>query len=357
MVTLIIGYVEVCILALASGSPFDPTLDDGWNNWKSFHNKQYEEHEKDYRRLVWEDNGRYIEQHNLEHAMGKHTFTVGMNQFGDLTFNEFRQLLSASSINEAEKMSSKVFTAQQNIQLPSTVDWRPKGYVTSVKDQGQCGSCWAFSATGVLEGQVFNKTGKLISLSEQYLMDCSRAVGNAGCNGGSVLAGFLFIKEKGITSEQSYPYTAKVTLLLSGNSWKSFGSQFSLTCFWFQDGNCTFNQSDIVATCKGAQRIPSGSEVDLAAAVATVGPISAGIDAEHRSFMLYKSGIFYEPRCSTTKLDHGILVVGYGTENQKPFWIVKNSWGASWGNRGYVHMAKDMDNNCGIASNAVYPEV
>ncbi|XP_060702533.1 procathepsin L-like [Hemiscyllium ocellatum] len=332
MVTLIIGCVEVCILALASGSPFNPALDDGWNNWKSFHNKQYEEHEKDYRRLVWEDNRRYIEQHNLEHAMGKHTFAVGMNQFGDRTFDEFRQLLSASSINKAEKMTSKVFTGQQNIQLPSTVDWRPKGYVTSVKDQGQCGSCWAFSTTGVLEGQVFNKTGKLISLSEQYLMDCSRAVGNAGCNGGSVLAGFLFIKERGITSEQSYPYTAK-------------------------DGNCTFNQSDIVATCKGSQRIPSGSEVDLAAAVATVGPISAGIDAEHRSFMLYKSGIFYEPRCSTTKLDHGILVVGYGTENQKPFWIVKNSWGASWGNRGYVHMAKDMDNNCGIASNAVYPEV
>ncbi|XP_072449702.1 cathepsin L2-like [Chiloscyllium punctatum] len=332
MVTLIIGCLEVCILALASRSPFDPTLDDGWNNWKSFHNKQYEEHEKDYRRLVWEDNRRYIEQHNLEHAMGKHTFTVGMNQFGDLTFDEFRHLLSASSINDAEKISSKVFTAQQNIQLPSTVDWRPKGYVTSVKDQGQCGSCWAFSTTGVLEGQVFNKTGKLISLSEQYLMDCSRAVGNAGCKGGSVLAGFLFIKEKGITSEQSYPYTAK-------------------------DGNCTFNQNDIVATCKGVQQIPSGSEVDLAAAVATVGPISAGIDAEHRSFMLYKSGIFYEPRCSTTKLDHGILVVGYGTENQKPFWIVKNSWGASWGNRGYVHMAKDLDNNCGIASNAVYPDV
>ncbi|XP_048415688.1 procathepsin L-like [Stegostoma tigrinum] len=275
---------------------------------------------------------RYIEQHNLEHSMGKHTFTVGMNQFGDLTFGEFRQLLSASSINKAEKSNSKLFTAQQNIQLPLAVDWRPKGYVTPVKDQGQCGSCWAFSTTGVLEGQVFNKTGKLISLSEQYLMDCSRAVGNAGCNGGSVLAGFLFIKEKGITSEQSYPYTAK-------------------------DGNCMFNQSCIVATCKGVKRIPSGSEVDLAAAVATVGPISVGIDAEHRSFMLYKSGIFYEPHCSTDNLDHGILVVGYGVENQKPFWIVKNSWGASWGNRGYVHMAKDMNNNCGIASNAVYPEV
>ncbi|XP_041060695.1 procathepsin L-like [Carcharodon carcharias] len=282
--------------------------------------------------MAWEENMRYIEQHNLEHSMGKHTFTVGMNQFGDLTTEEFRQLLTASNIKKAENSTCKVFTAQEKVELPTTVDWRPKGYVTAVKDQGQCGSCWAFSTTGVLEGQVFRKTGKLISLSEQYLMDCSRAVGNAGCNGGSVLGGFLFIKEKGIASEQSYPYTAK-------------------------DGNCTFNQNDIVATCKGVKQIPTGSEADLAAVVATVGPISAGIDAEHRSFMLYKSGIFYEPHCSTVKLDHGILVVGYGTENQKPFWIVKNSWGANWGNEGYVHMAKDMDNNCGIATNAVYPEV
>ncbi|XP_067824762.1 procathepsin L-like [Heptranchias perlo] len=329
---LFVDCVVVSILATASGPTFDPTLDEGWMSWKSFHRKQYEEDDRNYRRMVWEKNMRYIEQHNLEHSMGKHTFTVGMNQFGDLTTEEFRQLLNASSKKEADNSTCKMFTAQENVELPPTVDWRPKGYITPVKDQGQCGSCWAFSTTGVLEGQVFKKTGKLISLSEQYLMDCSRAVGNAGCNGGSVMAGFLFIKEKGIASEKSYPYTAK-------------------------DGDCTFNQNDIVATCKGVKQIPKNSEADLAAAVAMVGPISAGIDAEHRSFMLYKSGIFYEPHCSPVKLDHGILVVGYGTENQKPFWIVKNSWGANWGNKGYVHMSKDMDNNCGIASNAVYPEV
>ncbi|XP_038633950.1 procathepsin L-like [Scyliorhinus canicula] len=331
--TLFVTCVVVCILASASGSSsFDPALDEGWSSWRSFHNKQYKEHERNQRRMVWEENMRFIEQHNLEHSMGKHTFTLGMNQFGDLTTEEFRRLLAVSSAKKAQNSTYKVFKSRDNIELPITVDWRPKGYVTAVKDQGQCGSCWAFSTTGVLEGQVFNKTGKLISLSEQYLMDCSRPVGNAGCNGGSVLGGFLFIKEKGITSEQSYPYTAK-------------------------DGNCSFNQNDIVATCKGVKRIPTGSEAHLAAAVATVGPISAGIDAEHRSFMLYKSGIFFEPHCSTVKLDHGILVVGYGTENGKAFWIVKNSWGAIWGNEGYVHMSKDMDNNCGIASNAVYPEV
>ncbi|XP_069779080.1 cathepsin L2-like [Narcine bancroftii] len=327
-----VGCVMVWILALAFSFPFDPSLDESWISWKSFHRKQYQRDDVNYRRLIWEKNMRYIEQHNVEHSMGKHTFTVGMNQFGDLTVDEFKQLLNASRVKEDRNSPCKVFSAQHPAQLPPSVDWRPKGYVTRVKDQGQCGSCWAFSTTGVLEGQVFKKTGNLISLSEQYLMDCSRSVGNAGCNGGSVFAGFLFIKERGIASEVSYPYTAK-------------------------DGDCKFNQSDIVATCKGMKRIPKDSEVDLAAAVASVGPISAGIDAEHRSFMLYKSGIFYEPNCSPVDLDHGILVVGYGMENQKPYWIVKNSWGASWGDEGYVHMAKDMDNNCGIASYAVFPEV
>ncbi|XP_072924895.1 cathepsin L2-like isoform X3 [Hemitrygon akajei] len=325
--------VMVGFLRIAFGFPLDPALDEAWTSWKSFHRKQYQEENINYRRMVWEKNMRYIEQHNLEHSMGKHSFTVGMNQFGDLTLEEFKQLrLNTDKRKEVENSTWKIFAQQENAQLPPHVDWRPKGYVTPVKDQGQCGSCWAFSTTGVLEGQVFNKTGKLISLSEQYLMDCSRTVGNAGCNGGSVMASFAFIKDQGIASEQSYPYVAK-------------------------NGDCKFEQSDIVATCKGVTQIRKDSEADLAAAVATVGPISAGIDAEHRSFMLYKSGIFYEPHCSTVDLDHGILVVGYGMENQKPYWIVKNSWGSNWGNKGYVHMAKDMDNNCGIASNAVYPEV
>ncbi|XP_043577531.1 cysteine proteinase 4-like [Chiloscyllium plagiosum] len=249
-----------------------------------------------------------------------------------LTAEEFGQYLNKFNKKGGGNFTFKVFTANKNVELPAAVDWRPKGYVTPVKDQGQCGSCWAFSTTGVLEGQVFNKTGKLISLSEQYLMDCTQSVGNRGCNGGFKVRALLFIKEHGINSEESYPYTAK-------------------------DGDCKSNKKDTVATCKGVTIIPKNSEADLAAAVATVGPISVSIDAEHRSFMLYKSGIFYEPHCSSVNLDHEVLAVGYGTENQKPYWIVKNSWGTSWGNEGYVHMAKDMDNNCGIATTAVYPEV
>ncbi|XP_072338895.1 cathepsin L2-like isoform X1 [Scyliorhinus torazame] len=325
-------FVGCALVAIVSSSMSDPTLDEAWFSWKSFHRKQYNKNAASYRRMVWDENMKYIAKHNLEHSMGKHTFTVGMNQFGDLTTKEFAQFLNKFNKKEAGNLTYKVFTAQKNIELPLAVDWRPKGYVTRVKDQGQCGSCWAFSTTGVLEGQVFNKTGKLISLSEQYLMDCTQVVGNRGCNGGYKVQALLFIKENGINSEQSYPYTAK-------------------------NGDCKSNKNYIVASCKGVRMIPKNSETDLAAAVATVGPISVSIDAEHRSFMLYKSGIFYEPHCSSVNLDHEVLAVGYGTENQKPYWIVKNSWGASWGKEGYVHMAKDMDNNCGIATNGVYPEV
>ncbi|XP_032902577.1 cathepsin L1-like [Amblyraja radiata] len=322
----------VSVWAEVSNSIFDSSLDEGWKSWKSFHQKQYEENDENDRRKIWEKSMEFVTKHNLEHSIGKHTFTVGMNQFGDMTMKEFAQLLNKFNKKETGNSTYKGFTAQANTELPSFVDWRPKGYVTHVKDQGQCGSCWAFSTTGVLEGQVFKKTGKLISLSEQYLMDCSREVGNHGCKGGYKVQSLLFIKEKGISSEQSYPYTAK-------------------------DGECKVNRNDNVATCKGVRIIQKNSETDLATAVATVGPISVSIDAEHRSFMLYKSGIFYEPRCSSDQLDHEVLAVGYGTENQKPYWIVKNSWGTSWGMEGYVHMSKDMDNNCGIATDAIYPEV
>uniref|UniRef100_A0A4W3JSW3 Cathepsin L1-like n=1 Tax=Callorhinchus milii TaxID=7868 RepID=A0A4W3JSW3_CALMI len=252
-----------------------------------------------FRRNVWEQNLQYIEKHNTDYFMGKHTFAVGMNQFGDMTVEEFSNLLNRRNTRQYNNKTYNLFTADDKTDLPQSVDWRPKGYVTGVKDQKACGSCWAFSTTGVLEGQWFKKTGKLISLSEQYLMDCSQSVGNHGCNGGYNSLSLLFIKEKGINSEESYPYTAK---------------------------GCTYNES--VATCQGVKMIRKNSERDLAAAVATVGPIAVGFDAGRASFMFYKSGIYYDEACSKTVLDHELLVVGYGTEAGEPYWIVKNRYWA-----------------------------
>uniref|UniRef100_A0A4W3K6D6 Cathepsin L1-like n=1 Tax=Callorhinchus milii TaxID=7868 RepID=A0A4W3K6D6_CALMI len=292
---LLRGCFVVFVLVKASTVSINPELDNEWLSWKSFHKKLYQEKDAAFRRNVWEQNLQYIEKHNTDYFMGKHTFAVGMNQFGDMTVEEFSNLLNRRNTRQYNNKTCNIFTADDKTDLPQSVDWRPKGYVTGVKDQKACGSCWAFCTTGVLEGQWFKKTGKLISLSEQYLMDCSQSVGNHGCNGGSSIHSLLFIKEKGINSEESYPYTT-----------------FHL--YLYSCGRTPFG------------RTQWEDSADLAAAVATVGPIAVGFDAGRASFMFYKSGIYYDEACSKTVMDHGLLVVGYGTEAGEPYWIVKNRY-------------------------------
>lgn len=275
-----------------------------------------------------------IELHNQEYSQGKQTFTMAMNAFGDMTNEEFRQVMNGFQHQKHRK--GKVFQEPPWAEIPPSVDWRKKGYVTPVKDQGECGSCWAFSATGALEGQMFRKTGKLVSLSEQNLVDCSRSQGNEGCNGGLMDNAFQYVKENGgLDSEESYPYHAK-------------------------DESCKYKPEFSAANDTGFVDIHK-RERSLMKAVAIVGPISVGIDASYSSFQFYKKGIYYEPKCSSEDLDHGVLVVGYGFEGEEldnnKYWIVKNSWGTEWGMHGYIKMAKDRNNNCGIATAASYPVV
>jgi len=260
---------------------------------------------------------------------------LGMNQFGDMTNQEFRSVMNGYK-RKTPKVSSpdNQYTATSDA-LPAAVDWRAKGYVTDVKDQGQCGSCWAFSATGSLEGQHFKSSGKLVSESEQNLVDCSWKQGNEGCNGGLMDQAFNYIKSnKGVDTEITYPYQAR-------------------------DGTCRFNTTNVAATDTGFTDIPSKNETALESAIATVGPISVAIDASKNSFQLYKSGVYYEPSCSQDSLDHGVLAVGYDTTSDgQKYYIVKNSWGsAAWGQKGYIWMSREKNNNCGIATEASYPKV
>merc|ERR1712047_6754 len=255
-----------------------------------------------------------------------------MNKFGDLLSTEFAAMYNGYT-HKLRTGTETVFMAPENFVAPTSVDWRTEGAVTPVKDQKQCGSCWAFSATGSLEGQNFKKTGKFVSLSEQNLVDCSKKYGNHGCEGGLMDFAFQYIKEnKGIDTESAYPYEA-------------------------EDDTCRFRSSDVGATDVGFTDIAQGDEDALMKAIATVGPVSVAIDAAHPSFQMYRSGVYVEPRCSSMRLDHGVLAVGYGTHKGQDYWLVKNSWGESWGMDGYIMMARNRNNQCGIATSASYPLV
>ncbi|XP_023618220.1 cathepsin L1-like isoform X2 [Myotis lucifugus] len=251
----------------ASSAPkFDASLDAEWQQWKATHGKVYGPNEEGWRRTVWEKNMKMIDLHNQEYNLGRQNFTLAMNAFGDMTKEEFTQVMNGYQNQKCKKR--RVFREPYIAEIPTTVDWRKEGYVTPVKNQGHCGSCWAFSATGALEGQMFRKTGKLISLSEQNLVDCSQAQGNEGCNGGLMDNAFQYVKSNGgLDSEESYPYQATV-------------------------GPCRYRPEDSVANVTGFVDVP-GQESALMRAVATVGPISVAIDASHLSFQFYEDDFKY----------------------------------------------------------------
>jgi len=212
---------------------------------------------------------------------------------------------------------------------PASLDWRTKGAVTPIKDQGQCGSCWSFSATGTMEGAIFLKSGKLISLSEQNLVDCVQD-GSYTCETGGIMqdAYEYVVQAGGIEDESDYPYCG-------------------IDC----DGeSCQFDSSKVAADISSYQNVAQSENALLTATVQQ--PVSIAIDASSYQFQLYSGGVFNLPSCSSTQLDHGVLSIGYGTYNGVAYWLVKNSWGTSWGMQGYIMMSRNKNNQCGVATDA-----
>nr|CCQ18588.1 Cysteine proteinase Cathepsin F [Sycon ciliatum] len=310
--------------------------DQEWIGFKTAYGKSYTNHQEELmRRNVFRKNQKLIQDTN-EKKLG---FTVAMNELGDLTEEEFSRTRLGQPKNLVGgkfQRPGAVFLFPENedpANLPNEVDWRKHGYVTPIKDQGQCGSCWSFSATGSLEGQHFRKTGKLVSLSEQNLVDCSTLEGDNGCHGGLMNDAFTYVAiNGGIMSEADYPYK-------------------------HVKGNCSYNRNRAVAHAVSYVNIPPQNESALKMAVATVGPISVAIDASAPTFRFYKSGVYYSPTCSSFRLDHGVLAAGYGVLDGQDYWLVKNSWGTVFGDAGYIRMSRNRNNNCGIASDPSYPIV
>lgn len=289
-----------------------------FEQFKRQYNKVYTISEQANRFEIFESNLNMIKEHNKS---GK-TFALAMNQFGDLTAEEYSALLSPMGEMEYNEIAYE-------LESPSyTVDWRNKGVVTGVKNQGQCGSCWAFSTVCALEGCHALSTGNLVSLSESMLVDCDTTDG--GCNGGLMQNAYGWIAANGgVCSESDYPYVPR-------------------------DESCKKSSCTVAATCTGHTMVGQNEDA-LQAASTNIGPIAIAIDASNSSFQFYSNGVYDEPNCSSTSLDHGVSLIGFGSDDGKDFWLVKNSWGSGWGLGGYILMSKGKNNQCGVATNAVYP--
>ncbi|ELR17807.1 papain family cysteine protease subfamily protein [Acanthamoeba castellanii str. Neff] len=331
---------------VASASSDDP-LRGVFADWMRTHAKSYSNEEFVFRWNVWRENHRFIEEHNRQN----HSYHLAMNQFGDLTADEFRTIYTAPASDsdaaptpKEDNATSEAAAAPAHARRhPASLDWRTWGGVQAVKNEGSCGASYAFSAVGALETAYWRAHNTLPDLSEQQIVDCTREYGNGGCGGSTVTTlppppspgggwmhtAYKWLQEKGgAVSQANYPYTGRV-------------------------GACRSGSMPKVAQVARYVRIPAGNEKALLDAIATTGTVSVAFNAGTQQFSYYSGGILDVANCGNLPT-LAVLLIGYGTENGKDFWILKNSWGPAWGEQGYFRLARGK-NMCGIADWASYP--
>ncbi|XP_044262263.1 procathepsin L-like [Tribolium madens] len=328
-------FVIILITVSATlASPQRTINDQTWSKFKQTHNKEYSTKTEEVKRLaIFRENLSKIEAHNTRFKNGEVTYFKAMNKFSDLTTDEFLAFINRNKLTKQEKnyQNLKKINSTKIEQYESQVDWRSNGLVSEVKNEAACSSSWSFSAIGAVEGQLALKTNQLTSLSEQNLIDCSADFGNNGCNGGFATNAYSYVSQQGIMSENDYPYEGKSNV-------------------------CRFDASKSVTTVTGYYDIDANDEISLQNTIAMMGPVAATVEATEE-LQFYSGGILLDEKCNNKvpDLNHGVLVVGYGTKDENDFWIIKNSWGSKWGEEGYYRLVRNHGNNCGIATSATLP--
>uniref|UniRef100_A0A8C5SRB1 Pro-cathepsin H n=1 Tax=Laticauda laticaudata TaxID=8630 RepID=A0A8C5SRB1_LATLA len=319
--------LALCAASSSSSSGSSAAGEQLFKAWASQHRREYRsEQEFRHRLSIFLDHKQKIDKHNA----GNSSFRMGLNQFSDMTFAEFRKkYLWHEPQNCSATMGNFPRTSGP---YPKAIDWRKKGkFVSPVKNQGPCGSCWTFSTTGCLESVIAIRTGKLLNLAEQQLVDCAQNFNNFGCNGGLPSQAFEYILyNKGLMDEEDYPYQAK-------------------------NGTCKFQPQKAVAFIKDVVNISLYDEQGLEQAVGTYNPVSFAFQVME-DFVHYQEGVYTSTDChqAPDQVNHAVLAVGYAEADGLPFWIVKNSWGPEWGMDGYFNIERGK-NMCGLADCASFP--
>jgi cathepsin L len=335
----------VCAVAL-SVAYGKVAYDSDFLAFKAKFDRNYASHEEESLRYsIFANHMEFINEHNAAYARGEKTFDVGINRFADMTTEEFARKMNgykseSERVGQTKHRCSRSFVAME--ESPSSYDAREHGLVTRMKDQGQCGSCWAFGTIATYEGQVckagYKNCNSWGGASEQQVVSCSissdfclAGAYDDGCNGGWTENGAKYLMCHAPEEESAYPY-------VSGTTRKT--------------GTCRASGGSSNPKATACTKIRSGSSSQLKNAVSSSGPVAVAIDASHQSFQLYRSGVYSEPACSSSRLDHAVTVVGYGGGFSGEYWIIKNSWGTSWGQQGYIHMEM-AGNMCGTETEPI----
>ncbi|EEB17891.1 Cathepsin L precursor, putative [Pediculus humanus corporis] len=339
----VVGVFLLATVAVGATNSYENVIQKEWDLFKAQYGKSYKTPEEEYYRMrIYMDNKLEIVEHNLKFLEGKVSYEMGENQFSDMTSDEVNDLYNG--YNKINRMNAKpgeipalpemdgVPFVAKNEDVPDYVNWVEAGAVTPIRDQGACGSCYAFASLATLESRlmIYNKTE--LQLSVQNVLDCSGEFGNFGCDGGLARNVYEYVMDnEGVNNETDYPYEVR-------------------------EGKCRFSSKKFTAKIKDYVSVSYFDEDALKAAVAT-GPVSVSMDASSPAFKKYKGGVYTDDKCSSMKLNHAVVAVGYGTDpdTKQDYWLVRNSWGTAWGERGYFKIARNADNMCGLATRPVFP--